>query len=130
MTTAYLDTSALVRLLHSEQYSDDLETYIDDDDITICTSDLSRTEVIKALGSEWYNRDVLARFFSDITVFPISTVDFEQAGLIGLDDNLRSLDAIHIQVAIKHSLPLFITYDLRQSAVAAKQGLKVVSPGR
>jgi predicted nucleic acid-binding protein len=46
-----------------------------------------------------------------------------------LDDNLRSLDAIHIQVAVRHSLPLFITYDVRQSAVAAKQGLQVVSPG-
>jgi predicted nucleic acid-binding protein len=71
----------------------------------------------------------LAKFFSDITVYPISTADFEDAGKVGLEDNLRSLDAIHIQMAIRHMLPIFITYDKRQFDVADKLGMKVVSPG-
>ncbi|MDR1185570.1 MAG: type II toxin-antitoxin system VapC family toxin [Coriobacteriales bacterium] len=129
MTEAYLDTSALVRLLHAECYSEDLEAYIRDNSIVLCTSDLSRTEVIKALGLAHYNEKALTRFFSDITVYPINTADFEEAGKVGLEDNLRSLDAIHIQMAIRHVLPVFITYDKRQLDVAGKSGMKVVSPG-
>jgi predicted nucleic acid-binding protein len=129
MVSAYLDTSALVRLLHIEQYSHDLEAYIRDNSITICASDLSRTEIIKALGLARYNEEALTKFFSDITVYPISTADFEDAGKVGLAENLRSLDAIHIQVAIHHVLPLFITYDKRQIEVVNKSGIQAVSPG-
>jgi predicted nucleic acid-binding protein len=128
-TAAYLDTSALVRLLHAERYSDDLEAYLNENDIAICTSDLSRTEIIKALGTARYDEKALERFFSDITVYPITTADFEAAGKIGLVDRLRSLDAIHIQIAIHHSLGIFVTYDKRQFGVVGKSGIQAVAPG-
>jgi hypothetical protein len=61
--------------------------------------------------------------------YPIATADFEAAGKIGLEDNLRSLDAIHIQIALRHSSEVFITYDKRQFDVAEKSGIRVVAPG-
>jgi predicted nucleic acid-binding protein len=68
MTTAYLDTSALVRLLHTESHSKDLENYLRDNRVVLCTSDLSRTEVIKALGLTHYN-EKLWRSFSQTSRF-------------------------------------------------------------
>jgi len=129
MPEAYFDTSALVRLLHEEQYSDSLKAFINNNRIDINTSDLSRTEVIKALGSDRYDEAALRRFFADITIHPIPTSDFEAAGSIGLAENLRSLDAIHIQSALSLALPMFITYDKRQAETAENMGLQVIAPG-
>lgn len=47
-------------------------------------------------------------------------------GLPGL--HLRSLDAIHIAVALEQGLDTLVTYDLRQGSAASEAGLKVLSP--
>jgi uncharacterized protein len=132
----YLDSAAIVKLVHPEAGSRDLELWLTERmRMPRVTSALAEVEVPRAImrcapGSQSRIPVVLgsvARFEIDRQVRALAASYSDPA--------LRSLDAIHLataQVLVAETgepLEGFVTYDQRLLAAAGTAGLKAVSPG-
>lgn len=128
----YLDSSALLKLVHQERESDLLEQWLSQDlTMPMVSSQLARIEVIRA--TRRLNADALPEavaLLDSLDLIPISTDIVERASLIG-DSTLRSLDAIHLAsaLAIQHELTSFVAYDARLAQAATAAGLVTDQPG-
>jgi hypothetical protein len=131
--TAYLDASALVKLVVREPESDDLERFLDDVSDAV-TSVISFTEVPRA--ARRITGQLSAVETAEAVVVRCTAVDFDkvarQAAARAAPPELASLDAIHLVSALRvqHVLDAFVTYDRRLAAAARGAGLTAVSPGR
>jgi predicted nucleic acid-binding protein len=125
---AYLDSSALLKLVHRELESDALEAVVS----TLrrrASSELARVEVLRGARRHGQAADAKAqRALRAMTLRPIDEKVIATA--ISLDPPaLRSLDAIHLATALSiDDLDVFISYDTRLNAAAAAAGLNVESP--
>lgn len=128
----YVDTSALTKLVRPEAESSALRSWLDDRGDRLVSSDLTRTELLRAAARRDAGHVTLAREVLDrLHLAPLTTDITESAGLV-LPGPLRSLDAIHVVTAMASGddLEAFVTYDGRQADAARRLGLRVVSPGR
>lgn len=129
MSYAYLDASAIVKLIIDESESDALETWLADRATT--SSSLVATETRRAArrsnipDARASVEDVLGR----AVLYSIDSRILDQAGRIG-PPTLRTLDAIHLATALRlePELEAFVTYDLRLAEAAEAVGLRVVAP--
>ncbi|MBC7461890.1 MAG: type II toxin-antitoxin system VapC family toxin [Thermoleophilia bacterium] len=129
MSYAYLDASAIVKLIIDESESDALETWLADRATT--SSSLVATETRRAArrsnipDARASVEDVLGR----VVLYSIDSRILDQAGRIG-PPTLRTLDAIHLATALRlePELEAFVTYDLRLAEAAEAVGLRVVAP--
>jgi predicted nucleic acid-binding protein len=128
-SVAYLDSSALVKLVVDEPHGHALKQALADWPRR-ATSRLAVVEVLRAVrrrdpGAESLAREVLAR----TALLVVSDRVLVTAVEVG-PARLRSLDAIHIASAlrIRAALAAFVSYDSRQIEAAAALGLPVVSP--
>lgn len=126
----YIDTSALVKLVVSEAETEALRSWISMEDSTPVSSDLARTELLRAVRRAAADQVVQARAVLDsITLLVITTSIFEAAGR--LDPTiLRTLDAVHVAAALElgDDLMGMITYDDRLADAARSNGITVVTP--
>jgi predicted nucleic acid-binding protein len=146
LTVLYADPSALARAyLADEPDHAVLRTLLLEGSDAVVTSDLTRVELASAVRAAgragrlrtW--REVLERIDLDcgaggpvglIALRP--TVVLEAAYLLVLEHRLRTLDAIHLAVAVEEGLAasageelLFVTRDADQAAAAPALGLAV-----
>jgi uncharacterized protein len=129
MAAAYLDSSAIVKLVVEEPQSTALRRHLRRR-TPLVSSALARTEVLRALLLEGdvalaRARDTLAR----IDMIRINDRILNAAGLLAPSD-LRSLDAIHLASAqqLGRDLGDLVTYDGRMVAAARQLGLNTRSP--
>ena len=127
MTTFYLDSSAITKLVIAEEGSSDMRALIVD--ASLVTSRVAVVEVAKAVARVAPDVDTAA-VFEAIACIELDEDLARQAGTTG-DPTLRALDAIHVASAslIADEIDAFITYDMRQAAAARSAGLRVRSPG-
>jgi uncharacterized protein len=126
----YLDTSALVKLVVAEAETEALRAWIDEADDELVSSDLARTELLRAVRRAAPDRLVRAREVLDaVTLIDVTTAIFEGAARID-PPALRTLDAIHLAVALDlgDDLRSFVTYDDRLSDAATSNGVVTVRP--
>lgn len=139
----YLDASAVVKLLVPEAESAALRSHLSSETVApMFTSQLTVTEVKRALhahgdddeavsaGSvavvpgrlDLPDRAILAR--------PVTAEIFAAAGDLAPGTALRSLDAIHLAVAMTagEALTAVLTYDRRMAEAAAGLGIAVLAP--
>jgi predicted nucleic acid-binding protein len=134
----YLDASAMVKLLVPEAESDDLnEALVGAEDVVL--SDLALTETASALGrrrregmlapaeSRRLHREAmkLAASCRRAELTPPVHRRAERLLLTSRDAPLRTLDALHIALALSADVATLVTYDPRLRAAAALQGLFV-----
>ena len=127
----YLDSSAVVKLVHEEPESGVLESWLSQDDRPLVTSVLTEIEVERALRRSDPDAlplvpeiiDGLYRFDIDVAV--------RQAAARLAEPTLRTLDAVHLATALEFGADLdaFVCYDQRLLAAATVQGVPVTSPG-
>ena len=127
---AYVETSAVAKLLFREAETEPLKAYLDaleSDGAAVVSSLLLETELRRAAVREAVSQslvtDVLDRF--DI-VEPDRTL-YREAGLLS-GKNLRTLDALHVAVALRISADVMVSYDRRQIAAAQSAGLHTIEP--
>jgi len=129
---AYLDSSALTKLLMPEAESSALEVEILDKD-GLVSSRLSVAECGRALlrAGRKAEGDVVDQVFGAFFLLDVSTGLLESAARLE-PPFLRALDAIHVSTALSVADPslTFITYDRRMADAARAHGLTVVQPGR
>ncbi len=127
----YLDTSALVKLVAAEPGSESLRDWLEAQDDVLVTSDLARTELLRAVRRARPDAAQLARAVLDsLTVLRLDTGIFEEAGRLDPPD-LRSLDALHLAAALtlEDDLLGIVTYDERLAQAARRLGFAALAPG-
>lgn len=125
---AYLDASALVKLVVPEPQSAALAAYVESrSPLSSCA--LARTEVVRAVRRHGAEHARTARALLD--EIDLVQLDDELLDLAGeLDGPLRSLDAIHLAAALElgDALEAVVTYDGQMKRAAEALGLRVVAP--
>ena len=127
---AYVDTSAVVKLVIEEPESEQLATYLDKlitDDVSLVSSILLETELrrlaVRHNLSQALVWEVLQRF--DLT--EPDRAMFVEAGLLP-GPHLRTLDALHIATAVRAGADTIVGYDARLTEAAHSLGISVTTP--
>ena len=127
----YLDSAAVVKLVHTEPESQALRDWLDERVDTGWTSSvLVEIESSRALAR--YAPDAVARLHPVLDLIDMVELD---AGIRILAQTIkpvtvRSLDAVHLATArrIRARLTSFVTYDKRLADAAREAGLTVDAP--
>ncbi|MCU1690532.1 MAG: PilT protein domain protein [Jatrophihabitantaceae bacterium] len=132
MSIAYVDTSALVKLVVEEAETSALRAWLvaDGSPTTIVTSTLAVVELRRAARRHGEVATQLAERVLD-AVHHVSMVPEILASAASLQPAaLRTLDAIHLATALQigSSLAAFIAYDTRLADAAIAAGLPVARP--
>jgi predicted nucleic acid-binding protein len=129
----YLDSAAIVKLVHAETESQALRDWLDKRaDIEWVSSVLAEIESFRALAR--HSPSAVAKLHPVLDL--IDLVDLSPSIRIGAQTitptTVRSLDAIHLATALhlRGQLTSFVTYDKRLAEAAAVAGLPVYMPLR
>ncbi|MET0894949.1 MAG: type II toxin-antitoxin system VapC family toxin [Acidimicrobiia bacterium] len=130
MSTAYIESSALTKLVIRERESQSLEGSLRSHERRVC-SELGTVEVSRAAArSDGVEGLARARaLLLRLDSIPIDVRIVEQAARIE-PWTLRSLDAIHVATALSlvRDDVVFYTYDQRAIEAAQAAGLTIASP--
>ena len=135
MSSLYLDSSALVKLVRHEKASEALKLWLAEqtqstEDVSLVSSALSLTEVMRT-ARKWGGEvpELAHELLATLTVLPVSQVVLRFAAIVP-PTSLRSLDAIHLATAMSlgSRLKAFISYDNQLQEAARDVGLPVEAP--
>ena len=127
-TLAYLDASAIVKLVVEEPESQALNRwYVETERLT--TSRVGVIETLRASARTAFDADHRERIIADLEIIELSPAIARIATTVG-PAIVRTLDAVHLAtaLAIGGELEAFVTYDDRLAAAARTIGLPVVQP--
>ena len=126
----YIDTSAFVKLISLEPETDALLQWLSEHRPTLFSSELLRTEAIRAVR-RFDPAALLTAKELLLTVNLLAMPSSTFARAAELDPRiLRSLDALHLASALDlgDDLDALITYDDRLAEACALHGVAVVAP--
>lgn len=128
MSVAYVDSSAIVKLLRQESETGALRAFFGAAS-ALSSSTLLRVEVICAARRLGRSAALAEAVMEGILLLPMNELVVKGA-VHAFDPPRRALDALHLATAHLHrgSIGAFVTYDRDQAAAARKLGLEVVSP--
>ena len=126
-TTAYLDTSAAMKLLVEETESEALLRELTASRRRVAASWLLHTELHCAAGR---NPALLATEAITTLLDAVDLVDVARGDLLaaGTHAPLRSNDAIHLATALRLGVDEMVTYDIELARAATIAGLRVIAP--
>lgn len=126
----FLDTSAALKLVVDEPESVALVHALDSFDGEVVGSWLLETEMRRAAHRiDALEQAIVTQVLSKVSMYELQASVFREAGLLP-GGNLRSLDAIHIAVAVRLGVDAVVTYDQRMAEACELVGLPVQAPGR
>jgi len=120
----------MLKLALSEPETDRVRSHLAgllDSGASPATSWLGETEFHRGAMRKGVDAATSAEILADFDVYDVPKETFEIAGRLPIRD-LRTLDALHIAVALGARAGSFVTYDQRQGEAAATLGLRVVMP--
>jgi predicted nucleic acid-binding protein len=142
-TGIYLDSSALAKLYVPEPESDRLDSFLRGRR-DLLMSELAITEVLSAVARKrregilsasqaFEIRDAIladagSGSFNRLDLGPLVHREAERLLLNVESVALRTLDALHVALALQASATYIVTYDARMGAAALHAGLKVIEP--
>jgi hypothetical protein len=124
----YVDSSALVPLMKTEDRSTEVGAYLDelvDDQHLLVSSQLLETELHRAARRQGISSSVVASLIDIINVFELEPSDFSVAGQFPVE-SLGSLDALHLAAAQRAGASVMITLDSQLAAASAAMGIAVL----
>lgn len=127
MTTAYVDASALAKLVLDEPDGPAMRRWWVEAE-HVYTSRVGVVEIRRAVAR--WDRDVDATWvLRHVAIVEIDATIAERAAVLA-PPALRTLDAIHLAtaVALHGEIDAFVTYDARMADAARSLGLPVVRP--
>jgi predicted nucleic acid-binding protein len=86
------------------------------------------TELRRVAHRERVDQQVVSDQLAQIELIMPQRSDFRTAGLLPTS-GLRSIDALHLQTALRARVEAMIVYDRRLSAACHELGLRTVAPG-
>ncbi len=127
-TVVYVDTSALGALLVEQLESDALESWLDQTSDMLVSSDLLEVELRRLAVREGIDQADVTRLLDGVSLAALDRAVYRSAGLLPMP-YLRTLDALHLEAAMRLDAAAVLTYDRRLSKAARSVGLRVVAPG-
>ena len=127
---AYIETSAVAKLVLSEPETEALKDYLDQLDTgdgRPYSSLLLETELRRAAVRRGAPQEQVTNVLERFDLVDLDPTIYREAGLMP-GTNLRSLDALHVVVALRVGAEVFISYDASQAKAASAAGLRTVSP--
>lgn len=124
----YVDTSALGALLIDQPESADLVRWLDETPAVLVSSDLLETELRRVAVREGLDQVEVSRLLDGVGLAALDRAVYRNAGFLPMP-YLRTLDALHLEVALRLEASRILTYDGRLGRAAAEAGLEVISPG-
>lgn len=128
--TIYVESSAAAKLLVAETETAALKEYLNAAHAAsdaLVSSVLLETEVRRVAVRLVLNQSEATRALQRFSLIDFDRAMFTSAGVLP-GAHLRSLDALHVTVAVRASADAFVTYDDRQRDAAEAVGLQVVAP--
>ena len=126
----YVETSAVAKLLFAEPESPALKGFLDQtvNDFGVpYSSILLETELRRAALRQGAPQELVTEVIGRFDLVEPDRGIYRQAGLLP-GDGVRSLDVIHVAIALRVGADRFVTYDERQADAASGAGLAVVAP--
>ena len=127
-TVVYVDASALGALLVEQLESDALESWLDQTSDILVSSDLLEIELRRLAVREGIDQADVTRLLDGVSLAALDRAVYRSAGLLPMP-YLRTLDALHLEAAMRLDAAAVLTYDRRLSKAARSVGLRVVAPG-
>ncbi len=139
----YIDTSVIVKLYIKEEYSQDVSTWVKENDEAIPLTRLHELELINALHLKQFRNEItkdeiiliLSRLekHEERGIYYRPPVDWSLVFTHAIDISKkhsanigsRSLDILHVASALSIKSDRFLTLDDRQTKLAALFGLKI-----
>lgn len=125
----YVDTSALAALLKPEPQSESLERWLDETSATLVSSNLLETELRRVAVRDGLSQTDVTALLDGVALAALDRAVFRNAGFLPME-LLRTLDALHLEAAIRLDADAILTYDHRLAQAAESAGLTVIAPGR
>ncbi len=127
MTTAYVDTSAAMKLLIDEAESAALLSELTTGERRLVASWLLHTELHCAAGRHptVLSVDAITNVLDAVTLVDVTRGDLLAAGTHA---PLRSTEAIHLATALRIGVDEVVTYDGEFAVAATSAGLRVLAP--
>jgi predicted nucleic acid-binding protein len=127
VTTAYLDTSAAMKLLVEEAESEALVAELIDSSPRLVASWLLHAELHCAAGR---NPTIVLLDAVTTVLDAVNLVDVTRGDLLaaGTHAPLRSNGAIHLATALRLGVDEIVTYDDELARAAVNAGIRVVAP--
>lgn len=128
LSVVYVDTSALGSLLIDQPESSALVEWLDQTTATLVSSDLLETELRRIAVRESLDQADVTRLLDGVALAALDRAIYRSAGFLPMP-YLRTLDALHLEAAIRLDVDAVLTYDRRLSEAAHEAGLGVIAPG-
>ncbi|MCM1011230.1 MULTISPECIES: type II toxin-antitoxin system VapC family toxin [unclassified Brevibacterium] len=123
----YVDTSALGALLVAQPESDALVGWLNGTSAELVSSDLVETELRRMAVREEREQAEVSVLLDGVSIAALDRAVFRSAGLLSMP-YLRTLDALHLEAALRLDVDALLTYDKRLEEAARSVGLEVISP--
>jgi uncharacterized protein len=126
----YVETAAAAKLLVEEPSSSRLAARLDDAvdaDHALLSSMLLETELRRLAVRVDLAQTAVTQLLERFDLVEIDRSLYREAGLLS-GRHLRSLDALHLAVALRAGADVMVTYDQRQADAADAAGLPVLAP--
>lgn len=123
----YVDTSALAALLVDQAESETLLAWLDGTTDVLVSSDLIETELRRVAVREGLDQGEVTRLLEGVNIAALDRAVYRSAGLLPMPQ-LRPLDALHLETALRLDAAAILTYDARLAQAAQAVGLQVVAP--
>lgn len=125
----YVDTSALGALLIYQTETEALAEWLDQVDANLVSSDLLETELRRMAVREERDQAKVSAILDGVSLAALDRAVYRSAGLLPMK-YLRTLDALHLEAAIRLGVDAVLTYDHRLAEAASAAGFGVIAPGR
>ncbi|MFZ2242060.1 MAG: type II toxin-antitoxin system VapC family toxin [Gordonia amarae] len=124
----YVDTSALGALLIEQPESAALVEWLDQASAVLVSSDLTETELRRIAVREGLEQADVTLVLDGVALAALDRAVYRSVGLLPMPF-LRTLDAVHLESAVRLDAAAILTYDHRLGDAARSLGLDVIAPG-
>lgn len=123
----YADTSALGALLVAQPATAALVDWLEQAQVTLVSTDLLETELRRMAVREGLEQSKVSAILDGVSLAALDRATYRSAGLLPMPA-LRTLDALHLEAAIRLDVQAVLTYDHRLGEAAKATGLEVIAP--
>ena len=124
----YVDTSAFGALLVAQAETEALAEWLDQADVSLVSSDLLETELRRMATREGRDQAKVSAILDGVSLAALDRATYRSAGFLPMP-YLRTLDALHLEAAMRLDADAILTYDHRLAEAATAAGIDVIAPG-
>lgn len=123
----YVDTSALGALLVEQAETQVLVDWLDHTRAKLVSSDLLETELRRMAVREGREQSKVSAILEGVSLAALDRATYRSAGFLPMS-YLRTLDALHLEAAMRLDVEAILTYDHRLREAATAAGLDSIAP--